>query len=177
MKTPEEFDLGPLCEVSYDALDDGRCVLTMTTELPHDVERVWKALTDPQDLREWAPFVPDRDLSSTGPATLTMFDDGQSVDLPGNVQRSEPPTYLEYTWDHDLLQWSLEAIHEGTRLVLRHTVENAGWLDQVSAGWHISLVSAGYLLAGDPSGNVTGRTAMEYGWESLRAQYANRLGL
>jgi uncharacterized protein YndB with AHSA1/START domain len=40
-------------------------------ELRHSPERIWSALTERRELREWAPFDPDRDLDTVGAATLT----------------------------------------------------------------------------------------------------------
>jgi uncharacterized protein YndB with AHSA1/START domain len=40
--------------------------LVLVRELRHSPEDVWQALTDPAQLREWAPFDADRNLGSTG---------------------------------------------------------------------------------------------------------------
>ena len=62
---------------------------------------MWAALTDPVQLREWAPFDADRDLGRVGDATLTMVDRDIRQDLPAAVTRAERPTLLEYTWGDD----------------------------------------------------------------------------
>jgi len=49
-----------------------RWTLVFARELPHPPRRVWSGLTDPGELREWAPFDTDRDLGTLGAATLTM---------------------------------------------------------------------------------------------------------
>ncbi len=40
--------------------------LLIVRELRHAPEKVWRALTDPGQLREWAPFDADRDLGAAG---------------------------------------------------------------------------------------------------------------
>ena len=40
--------------------------LILVRELRHSPEKVWKALTDPAHLREWAPFEADRSLGTVG---------------------------------------------------------------------------------------------------------------
>jgi uncharacterized protein YndB with AHSA1/START domain len=95
---------------------------------------VWAALTEPAQLRQWAPYTADRDLGSTGEATLTMIDGDSSEELPASVIRAEPPTLLEYTLATDLLRWELAATDTGTRLTLRHTVKEPAWVPKVAAG-------------------------------------------
>src|SRR4051794_35089900 len=45
--------------------------LVLVRDLPHPPARVWKALTDPAHLREWAAFDADRNLGAVGSAKLT----------------------------------------------------------------------------------------------------------
>ena len=42
--------------------DGAQGTLVLVRELSHPPEKVWKALTDPEHLREWAPFDSDRNL-------------------------------------------------------------------------------------------------------------------
>jgi uncharacterized protein YndB with AHSA1/START domain len=147
--------------------------------LAHPPERVWTALTEPEQLRVWAPFVPDRSLVRPGEARLTMLDGAtESGDpAPGSVTRADAPSLLEYRWDEDLLRWELAPDGDGTLLTLRHTIADRDWLPKVAAGWHLCLAVADRALAGEPAPHVQGEEALKYGWEELRAQYAERLGL
>lgn len=172
----ETFDAGPLARVDCRP-DDDRWTLVLVRDLRHPPDRVWTALTDPGQLSGWAPFTTDRDLASTGDATLTMVDGDTAVDLPASVRRAEPPTLLEYTWGGDLLRWELAATDTGTRLTLRHTVEDRAWVPKVAAGWHLCLVVAERLLDGRPIEPIRGADAKRYGWETLRDGYAQRLGI
>ncbi|NUR33845.1 MAG: polyketide cyclase [Gemmatimonadaceae bacterium] len=45
--------------------------LVLVRTLAHPPAKVWKALTEPEHLREWAPFDADRNLGTVGTATLT----------------------------------------------------------------------------------------------------------
>src|SRR5262245_27772725 len=48
-----------------DVLKDGdKWTLVLVRELRHSPEKVWQALTDPAQLREWAPFDADRSLGT-----------------------------------------------------------------------------------------------------------------
>lgn len=170
------FDPGPLAEVDVGASDD-RWTLVFIRDLRHPPEKVWSALTDPAQLRAWSPYTADRDLGSAGAATLTMIDGDTAEDLPAMVSRAEPPGLLEYTLGTDLLRWELAATGSGTRLTLRHTVQDKDWVPKVAAGWHLCLVVAERLLDGRPIGPIRGNDARNFGWEELNDAYAAKLGI
>src|SRR5262245_822006 len=109
------FEPGPLAPVDCEASDD-RWTLVFVRDLRHPPEKVWSALTEPDQLRQWAPFGADRALDSAGSATITMIDSDTQVDLPATVQRVDPPRRLEYTWGTDVLRWELVPVGFGTRL-------------------------------------------------------------
>jgi uncharacterized protein YndB with AHSA1/START domain len=172
--TAHDFDPGPLAEVERHGHGD-KWTLVFVYELHHPPAEVWKALTEPPHLAEWAPFVANRYLGSVGEATLTMIDGDTKEDMPAMVLRAEPPTLLEYTWGDDLLHWELAPTAAGTRLTLRHTVREEGLLPKVAAGWHLCLVVAGRLLDGQPIGPIRGQDALNYGWQELNDAYAAKL--
>ena len=150
------FEPGPLAHIECRPSGD-RWTLVFVRDLRHPPEKVWAALTDPAQLREWSPFIADRDLGRPGGATLTMIDGEHAEDLPATVTRAEPPTLLEYTWGKDLLRWELAPKERGTRLTLQHTIEDRDWVPKVAAGWHICLVVAERLLDGDANRSHPGR--------------------
>ena len=69
------FESGPLATVVYEPADTG-WTLAFTRDLPHSAERVWAALTQRDQLGQWAPFVPNRDLDVQDDATFKMEDVG-----------------------------------------------------------------------------------------------------
>ena len=46
--------------------DGEEWTLILVRELRHAPEKVWQALIDPEQLREWAPFDADRSLGTVG---------------------------------------------------------------------------------------------------------------
>ena len=166
------FDPGPLAEVRGEPTDE-RWTLVFIRDLRHPPSKVWAALTEPSQLGAWAPF--EGDLRHLGDTTLTMIDGETAVDMAASVLRAEPPALLEYTWGTDLLRWELTAVDGGTRLVLRHRVEDREWLPKVAAGWHLCLVVAEHLLDGEPIAPIRGADAMNYGWEDLSSAYGKEL--
>ena len=173
---PQPFDPGPLAEVEHNT-EGGRSTLVFVRHLRHSPVKVWRALTDPGQLRQWAPFDPDRDLAAIGPASLRTTDGHTTEEFPANVRRAVPPELLEYTWGDDLLRWELEPHGTGTRLTLRHTVDGPAWVPRTAAGWHLCLVVAERLLDGRPIGPIVGREARKYGWDKLHDAYAAKLGI
>ena len=157
--------------------DGDRWTLVFVRELRHRPDKVWTALTDPSHLREWAPFDADRDLGSTGSAKLAMAGAPEPETLDCSVIRADAPTLLEYTWGGDVLRWELEEIDTGTRLTLRHTLDDRSWGPKVAAGWHICLDVAERALDGQPIGRIVAHDAMRVGWERLNAEYSERFGI
>ena len=169
----KSYQASGAAQVSVEA-DGDRWVLVFVRELAHPPHKVWTALTDPAALREWSPFDVDRDLSSTGAAQLSMAGGPEPELLPAEVRRAERPHLLEYTWGGDVLRWTLEAIGSGTRLTLRHTLDDRGMISKVAAGWHICLDVADFYLSGKPIGRIVADAAREHGWERLNDEYAKR---
>ncbi len=170
----QSFEPSPLAQAGAE-LKDEQWTLVFVRELRQPPERVWAALTEPGQLSQWAPFTTDRDLAQPGPATLTMIDGETAEEMAAQVSRAEPPTLLEYTWGEDLLRWELEPAGAGTRLTLRHTVQDRDWLPKVAAGWHLCLDVAQRLLDGSPVGPIRGADAVHFGWNELNEAYAREL--
>ncbi|WP_225732460.1 MULTISPECIES: SRPBCC family protein [unclassified Nocardia] len=154
--------------------DGGRWSLVFHRQFPQAPDSVWAALTEPDELREWAPYTADRSLAAVGPVTLFMTD---GTELPGEVSAAQSPTRLEFTWGGDLLRWELRASDTGTALTLTHRLPERGAAAMMAAGWHICLDVAAELLAGSPIGPIIGMAAMAHGWPELNAQYSERLGV
>jgi uncharacterized protein YndB with AHSA1/START domain len=171
------YEPTPLADVRAEAAADDRWTLVFIRDFPHPPEKVWRALTDPDEIKQWAPYDASRDLGSTGDATLTMIDGETAMDMPAVITRAESPTLLEFTWDQDLLRWELERTGSGTRLTLRHTLSNHDWVPKVAAGWHVCFDVADLLIAGRPVGPIRGQEATNYGWEGLRDGYGAKLGI
>jgi uncharacterized protein YndB with AHSA1/START domain len=149
--------------------------LVFVRELRHEPTKVWRALTEPDELAKWSPFTVDRSLTETGAATLTMIDGEEHTELPGIVRRAEPPTLLEYTWGDDVLEWRLEPVDGGTRLTLRHTVEGLDMVPKVAAGWHLCVDVLEEVLAGTDPDPIRGHDAMNHGWQELHDRYEREL--
>jgi uncharacterized protein YndB with AHSA1/START domain len=152
--------------------------LIFVRELRQPPERVWTALTDPDELDRWAPFRPDRDLGQPGDAVLVMVDGDERQPMPGVVMRAEAPALLEYSWGADLLRWELEASGAGTRLTLRHTLSEAPDMRaMVAAGWHLCTGVLQQVLDGADVPVIRGQAAMDHGMQELVDAYGKKFGI
>jgi len=165
------FDPGELAPVDVSPSQD-RWTLVFVKDLRHPPEKVWAALTEPAQLSGWAPYTADRD---PGDATLTMIDGYRSADLPVSVTRADRPVLLEHTWGGDVLRWELAASGTGTRLTLRHTLDDRASAPKMAAGWHLCLLVAEHLLDGRPIPPIRGAEANNFGWDELHDRYAEKL--
>ncbi len=172
----EDYIPSAPAEVSCES-EGGKSTLVFIREIHHSPDRVWSAMTEAEKLPKWAPYQPDRDLDSLGPVNLRMVDGSEPELYESEVFEVIPQQKLTYSWgDSGVLTWLLEPSANGTRLTLRHTVEDPVWITPSAAGWHMCLDFAQLLLDGHPIGPVLGEVAMQYGWEKLADHYGKILG-
>lgn len=152
--------------------------LVLVKELRHAPDKVWQALIDPAQLREWAPFDADASLGTTGATVkLTTVGAPQLQVSETKVTRAEAPKLLEYSWGGKNMRWELEASNFGTRLTLWAHIDRP-YIAMGAAGWHLCLDVLEHLLGGTPIGRLTGPEAMQFGgWQRLHAEYAQQFGV
>jgi uncharacterized protein YndB with AHSA1/START domain len=166
----EQYSPGPASGAQV--LRDGEMwTLILVRELRHAPTMVWDALTDPAQLREWAPFDADGRLDSVGAAVkLTWVGTGNVTEA--KVTRAEAPRLLEF---HSI-RWELEPLGHGTRLTLWHSIPPR-YIAWGAAGWHIAFDVLDHLLGGNPISRLSGTNAMRSaGWQRLVGEYAKQFG-
>ncbi len=176
MTTREQYSPGP-ATVAQVRKDGEQWTLVLVKELRHPPARVWQALTDPAELREWAPFDADGSLATVGATVkLTTVGAPQLHVTETKVTRAEAPTLLEYNWGGFHMRWQLEALSGGTRLTLWTNIDRR-FISMGAAGWHICLDVLDHLLGGTPIGRIVGPEAIKFGgWQRLNAEYAKQFG-
>jgi len=162
------------------ALPDGRWTLVFEREFAHSPEKLWSALTVPDEIVRWTPYRPERDLSSTGPAQVRMTDDQHERDpdgelLDATVEVVEENAVLQHHWGRDVLRWELHPTEGGTRLVLHHTTSAFPDLSRFAAGWHVCTDTLATILDGNPRPVAVGEHAKDHGWVELEAGYRDLL--
>ncbi len=151
--------------------DGEKWTLILVREMRHAPEKVWQAITDPEQLREWAPFEADANLDAVGSVKLTWSGTRQVTEA--KVTRVEPPSLLEF----GDMRFELEAFGNGTRLTLWHSIDRR-FISWGAAGWHICFDVLDRRLGGQPIERIAGADAMKLtGWRQLNAEYAKQFGV
>ena len=167
----EQLAPGPASGAQVQKQDGDKWTLILVRELRHSPEKVWLALTDPAQLREWAPFVTDGNLSTLGTVNLTWVGNPKPVET--KVTRADAPKLLEC----GDIRWELQDVGSGTRLTLWHSIDRR-FISWGAAGWHIAFDVLDRLLSGTPIGRIDGVEAMKFaGWQRLVGEYAKQFGV
>ena len=158
--------------------DGEKWTLVLVRDLLHPPAKVWKALTDPEHLREGAPFDSDQNLGAVGTAKLTTVGAPTPHVTETQVKRADAPKVLEFSWGGQDIRWELEPLGSGgTRLTLWHNIDRR-FISMGAAGWHVCLDVLDRFLAGQPMGRIVGPDAMKVdGWQRLHAEYAKLFGV
>jgi len=148
---------------------DNRVELQFERRLAHPPEKVWRALTDNQELAHWFPARIEG-ARETGAELRFFFAEGE----PGTGKLSvfDPPRVLEYTWDGEMLRWELRP--EGTGCVLRFTTLPSDRANAArdATGWHFCLDNLEATVDGNPAAGFDKER-----FSALNAEYAARFGL
>ena len=173
MTDSEHYTPGPAsgAQVRKDTGTD-KWTLILVRELHHTPERVWQALINPVQLREWAPFVIDGALDTVG-KTVKLTWVGNPTPIDTKVTRVDAPNVLEF----GDIRWELESTDSGTRLTLWTNIDRR-FIAWGAAGWHIAFDVLDRLLSGSPIGRLAGGDAMKFeGWKHLVSEYAEQFGV
>jgi len=174
MNSREQYAPGPASGAHIEK-DGEKWTLVLVRELRHSPEKVWQALTDPAQLREWAPFDADKNMGAAGTTVkLTTVGAPSPRITETRVTRADAPRLLEYNWGGQEIRWELEALGGGTRLTLWHNIDRR-FISMGAAGWHICFDVLDRHLSGNPVGRIVAGEAMKFeGWQRLNAEYAKQ---
>lgn len=106
--------------------------------LNHPIETVWKAITDPQELRYWFTDV-EMDSRPGGKMSIRFRDEAKTV-TSGQVVTIDPPHRFEWTWEDELAVFELKPIGDN-RTELRFTYSKMAkdYAVNAPAGFHTLL--------------------------------------
>ena len=142
--------------------------LRFTRLLKHSPERVWKALTEPEELRNWFPDTIVVHEWRVG-ARLEFRHDQGLYSFDGEVLVYDPPRAMEIRWGTDRLRFELEPAKEGSVLTLIDTIDERGKASRDAAGWHVCLdrLEAALDHTASPSADA---------WKGVNREYAEKFG-
>jgi uncharacterized protein YndB with AHSA1/START domain len=134
----------PLGDILRD--DDGRVGLRFERLLSHPPERVWRALTESDQLRHWMPCDIVGPREEGAEVLVRFWDDVAAIHaiedpiLTGRIVTWDPPSRFVWQWDDELLTFVLEPHAGGTRLTLTVRIgTKAPGAPLVAAGYHVCL--------------------------------------
>ena len=121
---------------------DGRPALRFERRYPQPVERVWRVVSDPDEMTRWfpSPVVGERTVG----AELRFGDDASPVG--GVVTACEPPRRFSFTWGGELLDLELTPDGAGTVLVFTHVLSHPSVGARNGAGWHMCFGALDQVL-------------------------------
>jgi uncharacterized protein YndB with AHSA1/START domain len=146
-------------------LIDGRPALRFERSLDHPVERVWRAVSEPDELDAWFVATP-RWTPAVGETFTAMERDGEITEV-------EPPNVLAYNWGDELFRFELTPEGDGCRLVFTHVIDDRRFGAQHAAGWEVHFGRLDALLAGEPKGAEESMGD----WGEIHERYAEEFGL
>jgi uncharacterized protein YndB with AHSA1/START domain len=161
---------------------DGRPALRFERRFGQPAERVWRAVSSPDEMGAWFPseVIGDRAVG----AELVFDDEAQRAaaraegeptraDGPifrGRVVVYDPPKVFSFTWGGELLRLELVPDGAGTLLVFTQLLSHQSVAARNGSGWHACLDALGRLLEapGEEAGDIDGL--------ALYQRYVERLG-
>jgi uncharacterized protein YndB with AHSA1/START domain len=124
-----------------------RSQLTFVRDLNHPVEKVWRAITEPDGLAAWFPSTIEGERRA-GAALKFVFPFPDAPVMEGTMRAYEPMSLVEFVWGEDVVRIELSPIDGGTRLTLTDTFDDYTKAARDAGGWHASLDNLGYSLDG-----------------------------
>jgi uncharacterized protein YndB with AHSA1/START domain len=153
--------------------DDGpRAVLRLRRRLRHSPEKVFRAISDPDELRHWFPALVDTDHVVGHPVRFSFPGQPDVDGGSGTVLVHEPPRVFAYTWYDDVLRWEITPDGKGCVLTLTQTNHDRLAAARHATGWHACLLGLAARLDGAPEPSWTPRDSYE-----LAAAHVAEFGL
>ncbi|HEY5226915.1 MAG TPA: SRPBCC family protein [Opitutaceae bacterium] len=144
-------------ELTYDG-DFAR--LFYQRRLPYPRERVWAALTDPEQVKKWLMATSVAIDGRPGGSLDTVAGPSQ-IRATGKILTWDPPRAYEYEWvvepreelpkgENSFVRWELADVGGETVLTLEHRRLTRATGSGFAAGWHAFLDRLAALVDGRP---------------------------
>jgi len=163
---------GKLIEV-----EGGKVGVRFERRLAHPPERVWRAVTEADELAKWFPARPEISGERRVGAKLSIvYPDNVEPPESGEIVALDEPRLFAFTWrsaeqEPQLLRFELEPDGEGTKLTFTHELPRPDSA-KVAAGWQLCLDDLEAALAGEPRAEFP-----EDRWVELHEEYAEQFGV
>jgi uncharacterized protein YndB with AHSA1/START domain len=123
---------------TYLTLDDGRPAVRFSRVYDHTIDRVWRFVTDPDELAGWFPSRAEFDLRPGG--TVRFSGDPNMPESTGTVVAVDAPRHLSFAWGGDEVHFDLDELDDKrTRFTLTNVLGEANTAARNGAGWEVCL--------------------------------------
>ena len=142
--------------------------------LNHDINTVWKAITQPEKLAIWFTDI-DMDFKPGGKMTI-WFRDKDRTATHGEIVKIDPPHRFEFTWEGELGVWELyEAPGNKCRLVFTYSKLPDQYAVGAPAGFHTLLDRLEKMLEGSTERYPFGTEEYHPEQVELRTRYGKEI--
>ncbi|WP_030323158.1 SRPBCC family protein [Streptomyces sp. NRRL B-3229] len=125
---------------TYLTLDDGRPAVRFSRTYDHPADRVWRFVTDADELAHWFPSRAEIELRPGG--AIRFSGDPHMPDSTGRVLAVDEPRHLSFEWGGDELHFDLEELDDKrTRFTLTNVLLAADTAARNGAGWEVCLAA------------------------------------
>jgi uncharacterized protein YndB with AHSA1/START domain len=156
---------------TIEQVDDGRWRLRFTRTLAHPQAKVWRAVTEPEQLARWFPTTIEGERAAGAELTFAFPDDVPAEAIDGQMIAYEPESLIEFRWGPDVVRIELRSVAGGTELTLLDTLGERGKAARDGAGWHTCLDALEAALAGDEQPR-----AQMNAWADVHPHYVESFG-
>jgi uncharacterized protein YndB with AHSA1/START domain len=146
--------------------------ITFERRSKHSAARVWKALTEPEELRVWMEGPATVDLRVGGTWKID-FDIAPGESLDGIIIAVEPERLLRYAWGLSVCEFTLEDRDGGCvyTFVQNGLADRGEGEEGLAAGWHGFFDQLDMQL----DGVAFTREKQEAEWKRMHAPYLEKL--
>lgn len=148
---------------------DGRPAVRFERTYPHPIERVWAAVSEPEQLAAWFPSSVHLEAREGG--TIEFSDDPNLEPSKGIILAYDPPHQLAFTWGGDELHLELTASAGGCTLTLTNVLEASDTAARNAAGWTVCLAELDKHVSGDLAAGPHSETAEA--WQPIYQRYVD----
>ncbi|MEV4422018.1 SRPBCC family protein [Patulibacter sp. NPDC049589] len=127
---------------------EGRPAVRFVRRYPHSTDRVWAAVSTPEELVRWFPSRVELETRAGG--TIRFSGDPYMEPTTGTVLAYAAPRRLAFTRGEDEVHLTLESLADGgTTLTLINVLEAPDTAARNAGGWPVCLVVLDRWLAGE----------------------------
>lgn len=129
---------------------EGRPAVRFERTYQHPIDRVWSAVTAPEELAQWFPS--NVDLEPRVGGIVKFSGDPHTDGLQGCVLVYDPPRRLSFSWGPDELWFELEPLDgERCRLTLTNLLSERNTAARNASGWTVCLDELDKHISGEAS--------------------------